>query len=96
MRIWATRPYLGGYRYSTLRELSNFGNAQIVLIRMKGLLARTALTAAALVFLTFHSGAADYAQWTNGPSSDPSYFPIAVWLQNPNSAERYKAAGINL
>lgn len=37
-----------------------------------------------------------YAQWKHGPPADPGYFPIAVWLQNPNNAERYKAAGINL
>jgi hypothetical protein len=37
-----------------------------------------------------------YAQWENGPSSDLSYFPIAVWLQNPKNAGKYKAAGINL
>lgn len=39
---------------------------------------------------------ASYQRWTNGPSSDPSYFPIAVWLQSPQNASRYKAAGINL
>jgi len=37
-----------------------------------------------------------YAQWKNGPPADSSYFPIAVWLQSPNNAPRYKAAGINL
>src|SRR3954465_12417417 len=37
-----------------------------------------------------------YARWTKGPSSDPSFFPIAVWLQNPKNATRYKAAGINV
>jgi hypothetical protein len=37
-----------------------------------------------------------YARWTNGPSSDPNYFPIAVWVQQPSNAERYKQAGINL
>lgn len=37
-----------------------------------------------------------YAQWKNGPLSDPSYFPIAVWLQDPKNAPRFKAAGINL
>ncbi len=37
-----------------------------------------------------------YARWENGPPSDPDYFPIAVWLQNPKNAGRYKAAGINL
>jgi len=37
-----------------------------------------------------------YAKWENGPPSDPGYFPIAVWLQQPKNAEKYKAAGINL
>src|SRR6185295_4921252 len=36
------------------------------------------------------------AQWTHGPSTSENYFPIAVWLQDPRNAERYKAAGINL
>jgi hypothetical protein len=35
-------------------------------------------------------------RWKNGPSADPSYFPIAVWLQDPENAAKYKAAGINL
>jgi len=34
--------------------------------------------------------------WTNGLSAAPDYFPIAVWLQDPRNAARYKAAGINL
>jgi len=28
--------------------------------------------------------------------SNPSYFPIAVWLQSPANAKRYRAIGINL
>ncbi len=36
-----------------------------------------------------------YTRWTNGPSTDPNFFPIAVWLQNPTRAEEYKRAGIN-
>src|SRR4051812_7448351 len=35
-------------------------------------------------------------RWTHGLSNDESYFPIAVWLQSPRNAARYKAAGINL
>jgi hypothetical protein len=31
-----------------------------------------------------------------GPLADPSFFPIAVWLQDPNQAQRYKEAGFNL
>jgi hypothetical protein len=34
-------------------------------------------------------------KWKNGLSTDPHFFPIAVWLQSPRNAERYKAAGIN-
>jgi len=37
-----------------------------------------------------------YAQWKNGPGRTADYFPIAVWLQSPKNAARYKAAGINL
>jgi hypothetical protein len=37
-----------------------------------------------------------YAQWKNGPPADPGFFPIAVWLQNPRDASRYKEAGINV
>ncbi len=37
-----------------------------------------------------------YAQWHSGPPADADYFPIAVWLQGPQNAPRYKAAGINL
>lgn len=34
--------------------------------------------------------------WKHGPSADPNFFPIAVWLQDPRNAGKYKAAGINL
>src|SRR5688572_8107719 len=40
--------------------------------------------------------ASPHGRWTNGISSDPNYFPIAVWVQQPSNAERYKQAGINL
>jgi hypothetical protein len=36
------------------------------------------------------------ARWKNGLPSEPEHFPIAVWLQSPKNAARYKAAGINL
>jgi hypothetical protein len=36
------------------------------------------------------------SKWKNGLPSDPSYFPLAVWLQNPSNAKRFQAAGINL
>jgi hypothetical protein len=37
-----------------------------------------------------------YARWAHGPSAEPTFFPIAVWLQDPRNAARYKQAGINL
>ena len=37
-----------------------------------------------------------YRQWDKGLSSDPNFFPIAVWLQAPQNARRFQAAGINL
>ncbi|MBC7327020.1 hypothetical protein H5T87_02760 [bacterium] len=37
-----------------------------------------------------------YVRWRKGPPKDPKFFPIAVWLQNPDNAERYKSAGFNL
>jgi hypothetical protein len=36
-----------------------------------------------------------YAGWRNGPSTDPGYFPIGVWLQDPRRAAAFKSAGIN-
>lgn len=36
------------------------------------------------------------SRWSRGPSTDASYFPIAVWLQSPAKAARYRDAGINL
>jgi hypothetical protein len=39
---------------------------------------------------------APYAAWTHGLPTDDDFFPVAVWLQSPANAERYKAAGVNL
>jgi len=51
-----------------------------------------------LAFIMMGVGRAQnpYPQWKNGPPSDAAYFPIAVWLQEPSNAAKYKAAGINL
>jgi hypothetical protein len=37
-----------------------------------------------------------YGKWQQGPPSNTAYFPIAVWLQDPRNASKYKQAGINL
>ncbi|HNQ30473.1 MAG TPA: PrsW family glutamic-type intramembrane protease, partial [Methanolinea sp.] len=47
------------------------------------------------VFLPWEGGSSYYSKWSNGPSSDPDYFPIAVWLQSPHNADAYRAIGIN-
>ena len=39
--------------------------------------------------------ASPYVKWENGPSQNTGFFPIAVWLQNPNKAKKYEAAGFN-
>jgi len=36
------------------------------------------------------------AGWANGPSTNQDYFPIGVWLQRPDDAARWRAAGVNL
>ncbi|MHC4691646.1 MAG: hypothetical protein ACYS67_02810, partial [Planctomycetota bacterium] len=40
-------------------------------------------------------GANPFVKWANGPSHDAGFFPIAVWLQNPTKAGKYKEAGFN-
>ncbi|MFB3893892.1 MAG: hypothetical protein ACE15C_17925 [Phycisphaerae bacterium] len=37
-----------------------------------------------------------YAVWFRGPSHDEGYFPIAVWLQDPKNARKFKDVGVNL
>jgi hypothetical protein len=37
-----------------------------------------------------------YAQWSNGPPTGASYFPIAVWAQAHGNATLWKNAGVNL
>ncbi|MDP2982559.1 MAG: hypothetical protein Q8O92_04425 [Candidatus Latescibacter sp.] len=42
------------------------------------------------------AGKTPYSAWERGLPPDPGFFPLAVWLQDPSNAEKYKAAGINL
>ena len=37
-----------------------------------------------------------YANWSNGPSSDPDYFPIGVWVQDPKNAVGYRVVGMRV
>lgn len=34
--------------------------------------------------------------WPNGPADDVGFFPIGVWLQDPDNAPAYRSIGINL
>jgi hypothetical protein len=47
-------------------------------------------------FVRLFAAEGDSTKWKHGLPTDKSFFPIAVWLQDPAKAERYKAAGINL
>ncbi len=42
------------------------------------------------------SSQASSPAWVHGPLADASFFPIAVWLQSPANAARYREAGFNL
>ena len=53
---------------------------------------RIIIAVAAILLLT-NAGAEEPAK--PSPLNDPNFFPLAVWLQNPNNAPKYKAAGIN-
>lgn len=48
------------------------------------------------VFLPWENPPQAYGRFSDGPSSDPSFFPIAVWLQSPGNAAAYADIGINL
>jgi hypothetical protein len=37
-----------------------------------------------------------HASWENGLDQGDAYFPIAVWLQDPKNAAKYRALGINV
>jgi hypothetical protein len=57
---------------------------------------RLGTSLAAAVFTVVSAATAQPSgQWTNGPLADPAFFPIAVWLQHPSHAERYRQAGVN-
>ena len=49
----------------------------------------------ALALLTGGGARAADTPFPRGLPTEPEYFPIAVWLQSPANAERYRAIGIN-
>lgn len=54
----------------------------------------TALRFLFFVLLSF-SALAETNSFSRAPFNDPGFFPIAVWLQSPRNAGKFKAAGIN-
>jgi hypothetical protein len=55
-----------------------------------------ALWLVTLMLVAVGASPGPYARWSRGPADDPNFFPIAVWLQNPAKAGRYREAGFNL
>src|SRR6185436_14599573 len=45
--------------------------------------------------LPWPGGSGYFARWPNGPSADPTFFPIMVWMQNPDNAARFRDHGVN-
>jgi hypothetical protein len=66
------------------------------LMRFQAVILAAAVAALMMVLAGNARAESPYAQWKNGPATNADYFPIAVWVQNPKNAARYKAAGINL
>ena len=46
-------------------------------------------------FEPWEGGNAYFSKWTKGPSSDPNYFLIGTWYQEPYNATAYKNLGFN-
>lgn len=54
------------------------------------------LAVAPLLLLATAASAQTAPRFANGLPQDPAFFPIAVWLQAPQAAARYRELGINL
>lgn len=59
-------------------------------------MSRFSIALTSLLLLGSVASAQDAKRFSRGMSDDPSYFPLAVWLQAPGNAQRYKDIGINL
>jgi len=57
--------------------------------------AADASTCASDKLAAFEGGPAYYSKFAAFPGKAASFFPIAVWLQSPSNAAKYKAIGIN-
>src|ERR1051326_4577753 len=76
----------------------------VMILGRRQMIGRYALVLAMLLFSLVpmarggqkHEETTTYAKWQHGPPASSNYFPIAVWLQSPSNATKFKAAGINL
>jgi len=57
---------------------------------------RSGFTFAAIAIWSIALNEVAFGQWTNGMSTNETYFPIGVWLQRPEDAALWRAAGVNL
>ncbi len=88
------RAWLSSARRECLRDRRR-GEDTVALPNPK-FLSPTALFLFVALFVASESILSAASLWTNGVVASATQFPIAVWLQNPSNAERFKAAGINL
>jgi hypothetical protein len=65
-------------------------------VKLRAVLVAIALSVSAAAVVAQEQAKSPYAAWTNGLPVDDAFFPIAVWLQSPANAAKYRAAGINL
>ena len=87
---------LRGLRNSILRTFTPGGPALHSVRRTWWLLPAIVFTLMSALAAERGAGAANlYEKWAKGPPSDPGFFPLAVWLQAPANAERYRKAGFN-
>ncbi|MFO7774257.1 MAG: hypothetical protein R6W89_00525, partial [Candidatus Hydrogenedentota bacterium] len=63
---------------------------------MQPVIWRVGLVTALLVMGMAAQGESPYARWENGPPTDPDFFPIGVWLQDPELAPQYQEAGVTM
>lgn len=64
-------------------------------INQSGYRQRSVLFSLFLLCRAGAAGSSPYGSWSNGPSTDPNFFPIGVWLQSPQNIQEFKNIGIN-
>jgi len=87
---------LAGFFKSILRMVTPGGPTFRSVLRVWWLLPAIVFTFLSAPAAERGAGAGNpYEKWAKGPPSDRGFFPLAVWLQAPSNAERYRKAGFN-